>query len=150
MAVDVCTQCGGTYFDQGEFSTLARKCPDQLRKLEAVAKPTEAQPASAAAAAESLRCPGCAGPMGSYQYAECSGVWLHRCPRCNGVWVDDGELEAIEAHIEKGHRLLKTGATAMSDSLGSPPEALPGLNRDRWTSIGAVAGVLGRHLMWPL
>jgi len=150
MTVDVCTQCGGTFFDHGELSTLTRKHPEEFRKLEALVKPTEAPPDSAAAARESLRCPGCAAPMGGYQYAECSGVWLDRCPQCNGVWVGDGELQAIEAHIAKGHKLLRTGAAAMSDSLGSPPEALPGLSRDRWTSIGAVAGVLGRHFMWSL
>ncbi len=148
MAVDVCIQCGGAFFDQRELSTLTRKCPDELSKLDSVVKPTKAPPTESAPLQDKLRCPGCATLMESYQYAECSGVWLDRCLQCSGVWVDEGELQAIEEHIQKGHKLLKTSASATSGALGGPPEALPGLSSDRWSSIGAVAGVLGRHLLF--
>jgi uncharacterized protein len=149
MTVGVCTTCGGTFLDAGELAQLTRKHAEQLKQLEALVEP-KAVPIDPAADHEALRCPGCAEPMARYQYAQCSGVWLDRCAKCMGVWVDDGELAAIEAHIEKGHDILSQGASAMSDAMGRPPEALPGLSADRWAGIGAVASCLARRPLAPI
>jgi Zn-finger nucleic acid-binding protein len=30
------------------------------------------------------------------------GVQLERCPECNGLWLDAGEIDAVVAHEDKG------------------------------------------------
>ena len=149
MAVNVCTQCGGAFFDHGEFANLTRKHPDQLRKLEAIVKPEAVRPDQSESRTP-LRCPSCADPMQSYEYAECSGVWLDRCAKCMGVWVDDGELQRVQEHLERGHKVLVGAAETGEGLVGAGGEALPGMSADRWRSIGAVAGVLGRHYLLPI
>lgn len=42
---------------------------------------------------EERLCPVDQGPLEKEEY---HGVILDRCPVCGGVWLDDGELEAIE------------------------------------------------------
>jgi Zn-finger nucleic acid-binding protein len=146
MTVDMCVTCGGAYFDQGELAVLARKHAEQLGELDSLVAP-KTPAAKADDGGEALRCPGCATPMQSYDYAQCSGIRLARCPQCGGTWVDDGELQAIEAHIEKGHKLLARSADTMGAALGVVPEALPDTSQDRWSAIGAIAGVLGHHIL---
>lgn len=34
------------------------------------------------------------------------GVLIDRCPSCKGVWLDDGELEKLEAGKEMPHAVL--------------------------------------------
>jgi Zn-finger nucleic acid-binding protein len=44
---------------------------------------------------DGLPCPACRVPMETFNYAGDSGVFLHRCGRCEGVWLDGGQLELV-------------------------------------------------------
>jgi len=98
MVLDVCTDCGGTHFDHGELEEMARTSPDQLDDVERL---VERHPYSVRIViSRELPCAACETPMETFEYALTSGVLLDRCPKCQSVWADDGELQAIQDHIE--------------------------------------------------
>ena len=141
MAVDMCVECGGAFFDHGELSKLARKHAEQFATLEALVEPKRVE-ATAAAAQSTLGCPGCGSTMETYEYAYCSGIKLDRCPRCSGTWVDEGELEAIGRHLDGGDKLAQADADRLAPYLA----ALAGedASEQQVRSISAVAGMLNR------
>ena len=101
LALDVCKRCGGVYFDHGELAQMANRRRTELDDVERLVEADELPPVLTKS--RSLRCPGCSGKMESYEYAYCSGITLDRCSRCFGIWVDDGELQAIQDHLDKVH-----------------------------------------------
>jgi Zn-finger nucleic acid-binding protein len=98
MALDICTGCGGTHFDHGELAEMARRRPDELDDVERLVE--RHQCLAKVVMSRELPCAACGAPMETYDYAFTSGVLLDRCPRCYAVWADDGELQAIQDHIE--------------------------------------------------
>jgi len=47
---------------------------------------------------EETGCPKCSGKLEAYSFQE---VALDRCDTCGGIWLDNGELEAIVAKINR-------------------------------------------------
>jgi len=109
IVVDMCTECGGAFFDHGEMSRLTRKEQKAFAKLEALVKPDSAAPPKVVERGH-LRCPGCGSPMDQYEYANCSGILLDRCTGCSGIWIDDGELGKMAEHLERGERIISAEA----------------------------------------
>ena len=64
-----------------------------------------------------LRCPKCGGHLVTEEFHR---IQVDRCPECNGIWLDNGEVGAIMAHEDKS--LL---TRALGDLMGS----LKGKNR---------------------
>ncbi|HEY7682029.1 MAG TPA: zf-TFIIB domain-containing protein [Gemmatimonadales bacterium] len=58
-----------------------------------------------------MRCPKCGGHLITEQFHR---VQIDRCPDCHGVWLDQGEIDAVMAHEDKG--LL---SRALGDFMGS-------------------------------
>ncbi len=90
IQVDHCNNCGGTWFDEGELSVIdtlieptmleIRKIPNmntQLLKLE---------------------CPSCniKHKMIKTKHPRDSKVIMDFCETCKGIWLDKGELDAIQ------------------------------------------------------
>ena len=46
-----------------------------------------------------LSCPKCSGKLDSYRYME---FVLDRCGSCEGIWLDEGELEGIVRRAARG------------------------------------------------
>jgi hypothetical protein len=46
-----------------------------------------------------MRCPKCGGKLVTEEFHR---VQIDRCPDCHGVWLDQGELDAVMAHEDKG------------------------------------------------
>ena len=134
MVIDMCTECGGAYFDHGELAKLARDQAASFEKLEALVDP-EDEPAPSSRE-ESIACPGCGDEMERYQYAFCSGIMLDRCPKCSGLWVDEGELQAIADPIAKGDKSACRDADRVKPFFAA--EA-------RNVSVEALAGMLTRN-----
>lgn len=88
--VDNCHSCGGTWFDKGELSHLdkikeptyfeIKKIPNKKDQLKA------------------LSCPSCEDHqlMQKAEHYRDSKVIMDYCPLCKGIWLDKGELEAIQ------------------------------------------------------
>jgi Zn-finger nucleic acid-binding protein len=88
--IDKCESCGGTWFDHGELSKVdkiiepvfweIRKIPGEKEQLKA------------------LHCPSCNNSplMQKAEHPRDNKVILDYCPSCKGIWLDKGELEAIQ------------------------------------------------------
>lgn len=88
IEVDICDQCKGTWYDQGELNDLekivepvfveVRKIPNEYDQLTALA------------------CPKCKVIMKKADHPRDENVILDYCEECSGIWLDGGELTAIQ------------------------------------------------------
>ena len=46
-----------------------------------------------------MKCPKCGADLGTEDY---HGVQVDRCPECNGMWLDAGEIEDLLAREDAG------------------------------------------------
>lgn len=92
VTIDGCDTCGGLWFDTDELTQLAKGGQETVVAAEGVFAPPE--PVGDVVTAKGL-CPCCAVPLYAFQFAHTPEVTLDACASCRGVWIDDGELEAI-------------------------------------------------------
>jgi Zn-finger nucleic acid-binding protein len=106
QCVDV-KSCGGWWFHRMELQNLDDVTGTTLvTALHAVEAPV--RPGGARA------CPGCGHPaMTQRRYGRRFQVLVHNCSRCEGIWLDGGELAAIRAEFES----RKAAAQAAIDKL---------------------------------
>ncbi|HEX7231551.1 MAG TPA: zf-TFIIB domain-containing protein [Candidatus Binatia bacterium] len=87
---------------------FAQRDRELIEKLRAQLKKVEKE-------ANELRCPKCRGLLETYTF---QGVVLERCQKCGGIWLDNGELEAIIKQFNRVslgtwiHKLLPKDANA--------------------------------------
>ncbi|HWA16699.1 MAG TPA: zf-TFIIB domain-containing protein [Gemmatimonadales bacterium] len=88
------------YFAKLEAERLERK----RQELAALANDAERK-------SHYMRCPKCGGHLETIEFHR---VQVDRCPDCAGIWLDNGEIDAIVAHEDKS--LL---SRALGDFMGS-------------------------------
>ncbi|WP_372895799.1 zf-TFIIB domain-containing protein [Stieleria sp.] len=102
VVVDRCPVCRGIWLDSGELKTIQETIEhdysQQLQRINVVARAYElarqkSQP--------DIRCPKCQGELHPREYAYCSQILIDRCAECGGVWLDAGELVALEQFFEQ-------------------------------------------------
>lgn len=93
IELDVCPACGGIWFDDGELRTLMEQGEQAVQHVEKEAVPHREQVAKTS----ERQCPACRIPLDTYCYNYSSTVKLDSCRKCGGIWVDNGELDAILA-----------------------------------------------------
>ena len=136
MVLDVCMDCGGTHLDHGELAEMTRTRSDELDDVERL---VERHPYSVKIVVSRERlCADCGTPMETYEYAFTSGILLDRCPRCYAVWVDDGELQAIQDHLEG-----RLDPAAKEQQALSPEARAALLLNQMQTGTGSKTGRLG-------
>lgn len=90
IAVNNCGSCGGAWFASGE-----------LAKIEKIVEPTLLEFPDLLPEEEQLKalfCPSCENSplMKKEDHPRDERVVIDYCPVCKGVWLDRGELEAIQ------------------------------------------------------
>ena len=100
LELDKCHHCDGLWFDRGELERLRdAKVGDVEEALEKKYGNPKVQPG---AVTEHMRCPRCGDARLLRQtYTYINPVSIDRCERCHGIWVDDGELDAIIGEKKK-------------------------------------------------
>lgn len=88
------------YFAKLEAERLERKRQEQAR----LSSNQEKQ-------SHYMRCPKCGGHL---ETEELHRIQIDRCPDCNGLWLDNGEIDAVLGHEDKG--ML---SRALGDFMGS-------------------------------
>ena len=87
VEIDVCKKCGGSWYDRGELekTVVNRKMATILAEppIRGVVSP--------------IPCPRCGGRMRTRQEW---GVEVDVCTKCDGVWLDHGEDEALRAQAD--------------------------------------------------
>jgi Zn-finger nucleic acid-binding protein len=127
--LDVCTKCGGQYFDSGEmFASFGIKAdPSYWDRPETGGniKPGE------------LKCPLCEVAMLAQDVKyEDKHVEIDRCGKCGGIWLDRGEVETI---MQIGDKLEPKLATERAKA----QEELARLDNVDFGSPGLIARFLG-------
>lgn len=111
VEIDRCDGCGSIWLDVGELELLTRAQPvtdaPEGTLAEVVARARAGLPAEDVV--RYRNCPRCAALMGRRNFGEASGVIVDECPR-HGVFLDPGELEAIEAFVRLGGPALARAA----------------------------------------
>lgn len=97
ITVDVCDQgCGGLWFDNFELNKVDEAHESQGESLLDIGPH---KPVSGNASAK-RSCPKCDGvALQRHFFSVRKEVEIDRCPGCNGVWLDAGELAAIRAQF---------------------------------------------------
>lgn len=50
-----------------------------------------------------LNCPKCSIQMDRREHGYCSQIMVDVCHDCQGVWLDKGEIQALEVFFERSH-----------------------------------------------
>jgi len=89
LEVDLCPRCGGLWLDRGEITRAAR-LPDQaLSRLRSLLTDVGGPPPLASES--TAPCPACDGKLAEVRLGT---VHVDFCERCQGIFLDRGELEA--------------------------------------------------------
>ena len=103
QTVEVCPDCKGEWLAAGELQTITEHhdevfTPEEIASLDAVNKEIFTAEKDDH---DELNCPACENvQMEHFNYADTSGIILHKCTACNGIWMDKGELEKIEELVD--------------------------------------------------
>lgn len=107
VEIEHCPACGGIYLDHRELETIQIKAREYTSRYQAppaeqrvwARAHAQARPFLASDQAEEpkpLLCPACGGEMAERDWGFSSEVTIDTCLECRGVWLDFGELEALE------------------------------------------------------
>ena len=94
VRVAFCPKSGGVFLRAGELNKIARRHEGDLEY--STVEELEACPPS------ERRCPACPDTvMRRARFLTYSEILVDYCPKCGGMWLEKGELEAINAEIDK-------------------------------------------------
>ena len=100
--VHTCDGCGGEFLGASELGHIVNRREERFSDTEA--PPRKERPRFGVPEAEMKRilaCPSCDAQMIVGNYGGDSGIYIDRCDRCGGVWLDCEELEHIQILMEK-------------------------------------------------
>jgi hypothetical protein len=100
--VQVCSQCKGEWLASGELEKIVQHhdevfTPEELASVPGVNKDVFTAEKDDH---DELNCPECGVQMEHFNYGDTSGVILHKCTQCNGIWMDKDELKMVEELVD--------------------------------------------------
>lgn len=100
--IETCPACGGDWLDSGELKNivLAREMRFDEKECLAMAQAAKITGVKLTDLNRHLTCPNCGASTNPVNYGDDTGVIIDKCPRCNGIWLDRGELEKIQELVE--------------------------------------------------
>jgi Zn-finger nucleic acid-binding protein len=142
VVLNVCQGgCGGIWFDQHELNKT-------VRHGEPIAEPLRIERDAVLKVDTSVRraCPKCAPIVMQRRFYSVKGlVDIDECPKCAGIWLDAGEMEAIQrlyASEDEKRRSEKKWveiAAPRTDRRTAPESVLPYLSRKiHYNPIGVI------------
>jgi len=91
--VDVCENCGGLWLDKGELNKIAHPIQGDLEFC--------SHEHFDGKNLTELLCPNCNGEkLLKVKFIEFTDITLDHCPKCDGIWLGKGELDAINTEID--------------------------------------------------
>jgi uncharacterized protein len=114
VEVDQCPKCNGIWLDKGELARIEKSRENDYReiikntayadKIDGFVEMTNNAPLIATdrpTEDNTLNCPSCGDLLYKKEHGFFSKVMIDSCIKCNGIWLDKGELQAIEIFFEK-------------------------------------------------
>ena len=103
VEIEVCSGCQGEWLFAGELQKIVEHhdevfTPEEIASLDAVDKEIFTAEKDDH---DELNCPACEKvQMEHFNYGDTSGVILHKCTECDGIWMDKNELKKIEEFVD--------------------------------------------------
>lgn len=122
QTIEACPECQGVWFDPEELSIVAKEMiqegvvADQNAKDAYFVKRTETDGDQS-----TKLCPRCNVPTSVFNYSYDSNVFLNRCPTCDGLWADAGELVRVAKYL-KGNPAVNRYAETLAKDLATRRE----------------------------
>lgn len=103
IEVDACPACQGMWLDEGELEAIQKARENDYRKLLEDIPDTVARSINVVAQTESkaIPCVVCGTEMETREYGYCSQIVVDTCPEGCGIWLDAGEIQALEKFFEQ-------------------------------------------------
>lgn len=120
VTIEGCDACGGCWFDGEELKQVANLPGEPLEALEM----EFAAGLSAISGGGSGKCPRCKEALQAKRLKQARSVEIEVCPTCQGIWLDEGELEALGRALPK-----RTGPMPPPDPAAMRATAVAGLLR---------------------
>jgi Zn-finger nucleic acid-binding protein len=122
IVIHECPECKGKWLKRDQLRLAKDRQDEHLRWLDFDPFGKDADTLSVAS--EGKVCPECARMMSSLKYRQ-SEIIIDKCPKCEGIWLDHGELGKIIRYLE---RLLssETAKEYVKDSFGQFIEIFKG------------------------
>ena len=101
--VEVCSDCKGEWLFAGELQKIVEHhdevfTPEEIASVDAVNQEIFTAEKDDH---DELNCPACENvQMEHFNYGDTSGIILHKCLECDGVWTDKDQLEKIEEVVD--------------------------------------------------
>jgi Zn-finger nucleic acid-binding protein len=95
--------CKGEWLTAGELATIVEHHEEIFteQQIDAIDAVNEEIFTAEKDDHDELNCPQCAGVrMEHFNYGETSGIILHKCPECGGIWTDKDQLEKVELLVD--------------------------------------------------
>lgn len=103
VRVDRCPTCRGAWLEAGELERIQHSSERDnaavLARMPMLG--FDAVALAEAKAARAIACPKCGETLARREYGFCSQVLIDVCPRCQGIWLDEREVVALEAFFER-------------------------------------------------
>ena len=103
QVVEVCPGCKGEWLHAGELQKLVEHhdevfTSDEIASLDAVNKEIFSAEKDDH---DELNCPVCGTVrMEHFNYGDTSGIIIHKCAQCGGIWMDKDQLQKVEEVVD--------------------------------------------------
>ena len=96
--IEVCSQCKGEWLSSEELGKIVEHhdeifTPQEIASMQGVSKELFTVEKDDH---DELDCPQCGAQMEHFNYGDTSGIILHKCVECDGIWMDKNELKNVE------------------------------------------------------
>jgi Zn-finger nucleic acid-binding protein len=118
LEIDICPKCYGIWFDSEELSKFFQSQTLKTKFL----LPESAEPNQETAYVMTTYSRGCPRCRIALQERLFGDVTIDMCEKCDGIWLDDGELRRIINMYKKGHRSIKKVSKELSKGLTGKEE----------------------------
>lgn len=98
--IETCPACGGDWLDAGELRNIVLARNMRFDEKECLALATKITGVKLTNLDRHLTCPKCGASTNPLNYGDDSGIIIDKCPKCDGIWLDRGELEKIQELVE--------------------------------------------------
>jgi Zn-finger nucleic acid-binding protein len=103
VQVEVCSGCKGEWLQAGELEKIVEHHDEVFTREEiaSIAAVNQEILTDENLDHDELNCPQCANVrMEHFNYGDTSGIILHKCTDCGGIWMDKDQLTKVEEVVD--------------------------------------------------